>query len=161
MPVVPLMHMRRRAQAAQPAKHSPGEKTAPFLGSASRPPRWARRLLDPFTYDERAPLKYAQVQYSAFADELSKLAYIPNTEGDRAGVLRSLLVALMGKGRFTPTNEPSTDQMAEQNLMYGGDAGRENYAELVQARLSERLLNQSRLRAALEAMEGPVGRVIG
>ena len=153
MPVVSLMQMRRRAQRAKPTAISPGETRAPLLGSASRPPEWARKLMNPFTYDE--------VKYASFADELSKIAYIPNTEGDRAGVLRSLLVALMGKQGFTPTNEPSTDQLAEQTLLYGGEAGRENYAELVQARLSERLLNQSRLRAALEAMEGPVGRVIG
>jgi len=159
MPFYSARELRRKSKGRRRKLRYPGGKSAPIVGEAHDPPRWARTLLSPFVRNES--VKRAGAMYSAFADEMDKIAYVPNTEQDKAGILRSLLVAMMGKAQFTPTGEPSTDQLAEQNLMFGGPEGRNNYAEQVQARLSERLLNQTRLEAAMNAMSGPSRRVVG
>lgn len=160
MPVTSLLQLRRLSRGV-PTEYAPGETDAPILGSATRPPPIARLVSAPFVMDEYTPTKYSSIQYRSFVDEMCKIAYVPNTPGDQAGVLRALLRALLGKAQFTPSDEPSTAQVAEQRLLYGGELGRESYTEMVQQRLTERLLNETRLRAALEARERPVSRIIG
>lgn len=158
MPLMPLRYMQERA--AHPTEYAlPDERVVPLLGSARRPTVAGRLLTNPLVHAEGLG-KMGHVQVSAFVDEMAKISHVPNTEEDKAGVLRAMLLTLMGRPVHVPPGE-SSYLAQEQGLLYGGEEGRSNYAQAVQADLASQLMRDTQLRSTMEAMQHQTSRTVG
>lgn len=152
MPLIPLADLYRKSTAV-PGEANPYLEgvAAPLIGSAERPTPLAQMLLTPFWHVD----KVGHASLPAFFDELSKIAYVPNTRGDRAGVLRSLLMAMLGRKPYTA--DAGADAYVEQRLLYGDSSP--NYSHAIQEQAAQMMLRDSRLQAAMSAGPGSIRTV--
>ncbi|MCA8939610.1 MAG: hypothetical protein KDB07_07375 [Planctomycetes bacterium] len=123
----------------------------PILGNERTAPRAVKMVGRSMARALERGEKLGHASFSAFADELQKISYVPNTEGDRAGVWRALLASLVGKAE---DHTISSYQLQEELTAGGRLNDQQNYAQEAQSAAMHNLLRDSQLRAALEAQGG-------
>lgn len=142
MPLLNLRYIRKRMEEPRLAEASPGENDAFVVGNERTTYPIARRFVSPLILAG----KVSSVQMTSFVDEMTKIAGMPVLEDERADVLRSLLLALLGR-EMLPSSAMSSSLTQEERTMYGN--GGQNYAQQVQDQAASQMLRDQRLTAML------------